>query len=178
MTEPGFQLRLPGPKGLAPFSFMWRGSLWSWGIWCFPVTLRHKNGKPLSWLFLHPADPRGPCLVQPAHVDLLIFWPPVSHCAVQLGMHSVLHWSPAVSCVNIFSSHPKTGNMAYVPQPKSSTMPDTGQEANQYMFHSTDVLIDRCRALSSTFNSFCDLGQVTCLSLDFSFLISKARRLD
>ena len=68
--------------------------------------------------------------------------------------------------------------MAYVPQMKSRTMPDTGQEANQYMFHSTHVLIDRFRALSSTFNSFCDLGQVTCLSLEFSFLISKARRLD
>lgn len=131
----------------------------------------HQDGKPLSWSFLHPADPRGPCLVQPAQVNP-IFWSPISCCAVWFGMHSVLSY---FLCIHIFIPTQRLETWLRFPRKNLGQWQSQGKKLTNKSFHFPAVSIHRCRDFGYTFNFFCDLGQITCLPLDFSFLISKAR---
>lgn len=103
----------------------------------------HQNGKPLSWSFLHPADPRGLCLAQPAQVNLPIFWSPISCCAVWLGMHSVLS---CFLCIHIFIPTQRLQTWLRFPRKYLGQWQSQGKKLTNKSFHSTAVSIHRRRA--------------------------------
>lgn len=155
---------------------MWRESLWSWGAWHFPVTPSHSLYTKIE---SHCRDHFSTLQIQEAPAwfsQLRLIFPfsdlLISCCAVWLGVYPVLS---CFLCIHIFIPTQRLETWLRFPRKNLRQWQSQGKKLTNKSFHSTAVSIHRRRAFGYTFNSFCDLGQVTCLSFNFSFFISKAR---
>ena len=114
-------------------------------------------------MFLHPTSPRLKSWCCQEARFLQPAW---------LGMHFIaLHGLELFPMYTSFHLNPKAVNM--FPRQGLGWCPAHGKEPTSKSLYSRQFLICRVRDPSSTFNSFYDLGQITTVSLAFSFLISK-----
>ena len=162
------------PKGF-PLSLLCGGRICGAGVsdisQSLPVTPHTPRWKATVLIISPACRSKGPCLVQPAQVNP-IFWSPISCCAVWFGMHSVLS---CFLCIHIFIPTQRLETWLRFPRKNLGQWQSQGKKLTNKSFHFPAVSIHRCRDFGYTFNSFCDLGKITCLPLDFSLLISKAR---
>lgn len=161
------------PKGFPSHCYV-EESLWSWVSdisQSLPVTLYTK-------IESHGPDHFSTLQIQEAPAwfsQLRLIFPfsdlLISCCAVWLGVYFVLS---CFLCIHILSQPKDWKHDLGSPEKNLRQWQSQGKKLTNKSFHSTAVSIHRRRALIYTFNSFCDLGHVTCLSFNFSFFISKA----